>query len=37
LGDRMLRGKIDDIDAAARFASQFVLGGAAQIQAKAGQ
>jgi AcrR family transcriptional regulator len=37
IGDRLLRGKLNDIDAAARFASHFVLGGAAHIQAKAGQ
>jgi AcrR family transcriptional regulator len=37
IGDRILRGKIDDIDAAARFAAHFVLGGASYIQAKAGQ
>jgi AcrR family transcriptional regulator len=37
IGDRILRGKIGDIDEAARFAAHFVLGGAAHIQAKAGQ
>lgn len=32
IGDRILRGKVLDVDAAAQFASQFVLGGAARIQ-----
>jgi AcrR family transcriptional regulator len=32
IGDRILRGKVSDLEAAARFASHFVLGGAARIQ-----
>lgn len=32
IGDRILRGKVSDIDAAARFASHFVLGGIFRIQ-----
>jgi AcrR family transcriptional regulator len=32
IGDRILRGKVADIDAAAQFAAHFVLGGAARIQ-----
>jgi AcrR family transcriptional regulator len=35
IGDRILRGKVDDIDAAAQFAAHFVLGGAARIQQEA--
>jgi AcrR family transcriptional regulator len=35
IGDRLLRGKISDIDAAARFATSFVLGGAQAIEAEA--
>jgi AcrR family transcriptional regulator len=35
IGDRLLRGKIHDIDAAAEFAAHFVLGGAQRIQGDA--
>jgi AcrR family transcriptional regulator len=35
IGDRILRGKVMDIDAAARFASHFVLGGTLRIQQEA--
>jgi AcrR family transcriptional regulator len=35
IGDRILRGKVADIDAAALFAAHFVLGGAARIQQEA--
>lgn len=31
IGDRILRGKVDNIDTAAQFAAHFVLGGAARI------
>jgi AcrR family transcriptional regulator len=37
LGDRILRGKVSDLDGAARFAAHFVLGGATHVQAEAGQ
>lgn len=37
LGDRILRGKVTNLDAAARFAAHFVLGGATHVQAEAGQ
>jgi AcrR family transcriptional regulator len=32
IGDRILRGKVSDIDGAALFAAHFVLGGAGRIQ-----
>jgi AcrR family transcriptional regulator len=32
IGDRILRGKVSDLDVAAKFAAHFVLGGAARIQ-----
>ena len=32
IGDRILRGKVNNIDAAAQFAAHFVLGGAGRIQ-----
>jgi AcrR family transcriptional regulator len=32
IGDRILRGKVTDVDAAAKFATNFVLGGSARIQ-----
>ena len=35
IGDRILRGKVVDVEAAARFAAHFVLGGAARIQQEA--
>jgi AcrR family transcriptional regulator len=35
IGDQILRGRIEDIDAAARFATHFVLGGAAHVQGRA--
>jgi AcrR family transcriptional regulator len=35
IGDRLLRGKISDVDAAARFAASFVLGGAQRIELEA--
>jgi AcrR family transcriptional regulator len=35
IGDRLLRSKIVDIDAAARFAANFVQGGIARIQQEA--
>jgi AcrR family transcriptional regulator len=35
IGDRILRGKVVDITAAAQFAANFVLGGAARIQQEA--
>ncbi len=35
VGDRILRGKVVDLDAAARFATRFVLGGADRIQKEA--
>jgi AcrR family transcriptional regulator len=35
IGDRILRGKVIDIDAAARFAANFVQGGIARIQQEA--
>lgn len=35
IGDRILRGKVSDIDAAARFAAHFVLGGTSRIQQEA--
>lgn len=35
IGDRLLRGKITDVDAAARFAASFVLGGAQRIELEA--
>ncbi len=37
IGDRLLRGKVDDLTAAARFAAHFVLGGAQRIQGDAQQ
>jgi AcrR family transcriptional regulator len=37
MGDRILRGKVSDLDAAARFAAHFVLGGATHVQAEAGR
>jgi AcrR family transcriptional regulator len=35
IGDRILRGKVTDLDAATQFAAHFVLGGAARIQQEA--
>lgn len=35
IGDRILRGKVIDVEAAAQFAANFVLGGAARIQQEA--
>jgi AcrR family transcriptional regulator len=35
IGDRILRGRVIDVDAAAQFAAHFVLGGAARIQQEA--
>ncbi len=35
IGDRILRGKVADINLAARFATDFVLGGAERIQREA--
>jgi hypothetical protein len=37
IGDRLLRGKISDLDGAARFAASFVLGGAQRIEMEAGR
>jgi AcrR family transcriptional regulator len=35
IGDRILRGKVTDLEAAARFAATFVLGGSERIQTEA--
>ena len=35
IGDRILRGKVGDVDAAALFAAHFVLGGAARVEQEA--
>jgi hypothetical protein len=34
IGDRLLRGRIKDIEAAARFAAYFVLGGSQRVQSE---
>lgn len=36
IGDRILRGKVTDPEAAARFAAGMILGGVAHVQAQAG-